>query len=84
MTDEMLALARRNAANAGGANVHFPKGVVEQIPLPSSSVDVVISNCVISRFELAVVTEIGRVLKPGVRVCVTTSTPKTVSALRSG
>ena len=70
MTDEMLALARRNAANAGGANVHFPKGVIEQIPLLSSSVDVVISNCVINLAidEPAVPTEIGRVLKPGGRV----------------
>jgi len=48
MTDEMLALARKNAAEAGVPNVHFLKGVIEQIPLPADSVDVVISNCVIT------------------------------------
>src|SRR5213076_2008479 len=45
MTDEMLALAQKNAAEAGVRNVHFLKGVIEQIPLPADSVDVVISNC---------------------------------------
>jgi SAM-dependent methyltransferase len=70
MTDEMLALARRNAAEAGIANVHFLKGVIEQIPLPANSVDVVISNCVInlSVDKPAVLTEIARVLKPGGRI----------------
>jgi arsenite methyltransferase len=70
MTDEMLRLARRNAADAGVANVHFLKGLIEQIPLPADSVDVVISNCVInlSTDKAAVLTEIGRVLKPGGRV----------------
>jgi SAM-dependent methyltransferase len=70
MTDEMLALARANAAEAGVANVHFLKGVIEQIPLPADSVDVVISNCVInlSTDKAAVLTEIARVLKPGGRV----------------
>src|SRR5215211_2739789 len=70
MTDEMLALARRNAGDAGVANVHFLKGVIEQIPLPADSVDVVISNCVInlSVDKPAVLTEIARVLKPGGRV----------------
>jgi arsenite methyltransferase len=70
MTDEMLALARQNAAQAGVANVHFLKGIIEQIPLPASSVDVVISNCVInlSVDKAAVLTEIARVLKPGGRV----------------
>jgi arsenite methyltransferase len=70
MTDEMLALARRNAAEAGIANVHFLKGVIEQIPLPADSVDVVISNCVInlSVDKPAVLTEIARVLKPGGRI----------------
>src|SRR5215208_8064765 len=48
MTDEMLALAQKNAADAGIRNVHFLKGVIEQIPLPADSVDVVISNCVIN------------------------------------
>jgi SAM-dependent methyltransferase len=70
MTDEMLALARENAADAGVTNVHFLKGVIEQIPLPADSVDVVISNCVInlSIDKPAVLTEIARVLKPGGRI----------------
>ena len=70
MTDEMLALARRNARDADVTNVHFLKGVIEQIPLPADSVDVVISNCVInlSTDKAAVLTEIARVLKPGGRV----------------
>jgi arsenite methyltransferase len=70
MTDEMLALAQRNAREAGVNNVHFLKGVIEQIPLPAASVDVVISNCVInlSTDKPAVLTEIARVLKPGGRI----------------
>ena len=70
MTDEMLALARQNAHAAGTANVHFLKGIIEEIPLPADSVDVVISNCVInlSTDKAAVLTEIARVLKPGGRV----------------
>jgi arsenite methyltransferase len=70
MTDEMLALARKNAAEAGVTNVHFLKGVIEQVPLPAESVDVVISNCVInlSVDKPAVLTEMARVLKPGGRV----------------
>ena len=70
MTDEMLALARTNAADAGVTNVHFLKGVIEQIPLPADSVDVVISNCVInlSVDKPAVLTEIARVLRPGGRI----------------
>ena len=70
MTDEMLALARQNARDAGVANVHFLKGVIEQIPLPADSIDVVISNCVVnlSVDKPAVLTEIARVLKPGGRV----------------
>ncbi len=70
MTEEMLALARSNAAEAGVANVHFLKGVIEDIPLPAESVDVVISNCVInlSIDKPAVLTEIARVLKPGGRI----------------
>ena len=69
-TDEMLALARRNAAEAGIPNVHFLKGAIEQIPLPAGSVDVVISNCVInlSVDKPAVLTEMSRVLKPGGRL----------------
>ncbi|HKI91061.1 MAG TPA: arsenite methyltransferase [Gaiellaceae bacterium] len=70
MTDEMLALARQNARAAGVANVHFLKGVIEQIPLPADSVDVVISNCVVnlSTDKAAVLTEIARVLRPGGRL----------------
>ncbi len=70
MTDEMLALAVQNAREAGARNVHFLKGVIEQIPLPADSVDVVISNCVInlSVDKAAVLTEMARVLKPGGRI----------------
>ena len=70
MTDEMLALAQRNAADAGVTNVHFLKGIIEEIPLPANSVDVVISNCVInlSTDKAAVLTEIARVLRPGGRI----------------
>jgi ubiquinone/menaquinone biosynthesis C-methylase UbiE len=70
MTDEMLALARKNAVDAGVTNVRFLKGVIEQVPLPAESVDVVISNCVInlSVDKPAVLTEMARVLRPGGRV----------------
>jgi arsenite methyltransferase len=70
MTDEMLAHAQRNAREAGIANAHFLKGVIEQIPLSAESVDVVISNCVInlSVDKPAVLAEIGRVLRPGGRI----------------
>jgi SAM-dependent methyltransferase len=70
MTEEMLALAMQNARDAGASNVHFLKGVIEQIPLPADSVDVVISNCVInlSVDKPAVLAEISRVLRPGGRI----------------
>jgi arsenite methyltransferase len=70
MTDEMLALAQRNAAEAGATNVEFLKGHIEAIPLPAKSIDVVISNCVINLAadKPAVFREIARVLKPGGRV----------------
>ena len=70
MTDEMLALARANAQEAGVANAHFLKGVIEEIPLPAGSVDVVISNCVInlSVDKPAVLAEMARVLRPGGRI----------------
>jgi arsenite methyltransferase len=70
MTDEMLALARRNAQEAGVRNAIFLKGVMEAVPLPSESVDVVISNCVVnlSTDKAAVFAELGRVLKPGGRI----------------
>lgn len=70
MTDEMLELARRNAAEAGATNVEFRKGRMEAIPLGERSVDVVISNCVInlSTDKSAVFAEIARVLRPGGRM----------------
>jgi arsenite methyltransferase len=70
MTDDMLVLARANAARAGAANVEFRKGEIEDLPLPDSSVDVVISNCVInlSTDKPAVLTEMFRVLVPGGRI----------------
>jgi arsenite methyltransferase len=70
MTDEMLALARANAAKAGAVNVEFIKGHIEEIPLPAETIDVIISNCVInlSADKDAVSTEMFRVLKPGGRL----------------
>ena len=67
MTDEMLALARKNAAGLGADNVEFRKGAIENLPLDDNSVDLVISNCVInlSTNKPAVFREIYRVLKPG-------------------
>jgi SAM-dependent methyltransferase len=72
MTDEMLAVARRNAGRAGATNVEFLKGDIEAIPLPDASVDVIISNCVInlSPDKGQVLTEAFRVLKPGGRFAV--------------
>jgi ubiquinone/menaquinone biosynthesis C-methylase UbiE len=72
MTDEMLDLARRNAAEAGAANVAFLKGDIAAIPLPDQSVDVIISNCVIklAADKAPVLAEAYRVLKPGGRFAV--------------
>ena len=72
MTDEMLGLARANAATAGLDNVAFHKGYIEQIPLDDASVDVVISNCVInlSADKPRVFAEAARVLRPGGRLAV--------------
>jgi len=72
MTDEMLALAHRNAAEAGVTNAEFRKGYIEDIPLPDASVDVVISNCVInlSGDKDAVLREAARVLRAGGRFAV--------------
>ncbi len=70
MTDEMLALARRNATEAGATNVEFLKGEIEAVPLPADSIDVVISNCVVNLAadKPAVFREIARVLRPGGRM----------------
>src|SRR5438876_1465529 len=72
MTDEMLALARANQAKAGATNVEFLKGEIEDIPLPSEAVDVLISNCVInlSADKSRVLNEAFRVLRPGGRFAV--------------
>ncbi len=70
MTDDMLGLARKNAAEAGARNVEFRKGRIEDLPLDDESVDVVISNCVInlSADKPAVLAEMFRVLGPGGRI----------------
>ncbi len=73
MTDEMLTLARANAAKAGAQNVEFLKGEIEALPLPDAAVGVVISNCVInlSTDKPAVLAEMFRVLVPGGRIGIT-------------
>jgi SAM-dependent methyltransferase len=72
MTDEMLALALENKRAAGATNVEFLKGHIESIPLPSNTVDVIISNCVInlSGDKRQAIAEAFRVLKPGGRFAV--------------
>ena len=72
MTDEMLELARANAAQAGVTNVEFVKGFIEEIPLADGSVDVIVSNCVLnlSGDKPKVFAEAARVLKPGGRFAV--------------
>lgn len=69
---EMLDLARRNAAEAGVDNVEFLEGMIEELPLPDASVDVVISNCVINLApdKRPVFAEIARVLRPGGRIAI--------------
>ena len=73
MTDEMLELARKTATEANVNNIEFIKGYIEEIPLPDSSVDVIISNCVInlSTNKTAVFSEMARVLKLGGRIGIT-------------
>ncbi|MBA3426032.1 MAG: arsenite methyltransferase [Rubrobacteraceae bacterium] len=72
MTDEMLALAEKNRAEAGVENAEFLKGQIEEIPLPEGYVDVLLSNCVInlSTDKPAVISEAFRILKPGGRFAV--------------
>jgi arsenite methyltransferase len=72
MTDEMLALANENKTRAGVENATFLKGTIEAIPLAPSTVDVVISNCVINLAadKSVVLKEALRVLKPGGRLAV--------------
>ncbi len=73
MTDEMLELAQRNAAEAGATNVEFLKGYIEEVPLPDATVDVIISNCVVnlSTDKPRVFDEMARVLKHGGRIGIT-------------
>ncbi|WP_066905173.1 arsenite methyltransferase [Millisia brevis] len=68
--DEMLDLARENAARAGVENVEFLRGMIESVPLPDAAVDVIISNCVVNLSEdkPAVAAELARLLRPGGRI----------------
>jgi len=72
MTEDMVALARRNAATGGFANVTFHHAPIEALPIESDSVDCVISNCVLNLVEDkdAALAEVFRVLKPGGRLAV--------------
>ena len=69
MTDDMIEVARKNASQAGHSNVDVRRGLIEDLPVDSSSVDWVVSNCVInlSPEKPRVFSEISRVMKPGAR-----------------
>ena len=86
MTEEMLALARANAAEAGAGNVEFLKGQIEAIPLPAETIDVVISNCVInlSTDKPATFAETYRVSSPAAASGSPTWSPRTGSRPRLG
>lgn len=73
MTEEMLTLARANAAEAGVTNVDFVHGYLESVPLPDAAVDVVLSNCVLNLAadKNVVLAEAARVLRPGGRLAFT-------------
>ncbi len=75
MTEEMLALARDNAAKAEATNIEFLRGQIEDVPLPANSVDVIISNCIVNLFpdKPAVLRETHRVLVPGGRIGISDS-----------
>ena len=71
-TPQMVEKAQRNAAQLGFKNVHFKEGEIENLPLDSGTIDVVISNCVLNLVpnKIAAFGQIYRVLKAGGHFCV--------------